>query len=285
MKGQDIEPRRWTPLPLGMKVIGVGYGSTSGDVLFDPVLKAENVKVDVETFGLSYIQSFELLGHLSRVDVTFQNQSAVWDGLLEGEPARVERDGMADPRIRLSVTLLGAPPADAKSLRSYFARKTSNTVVGAGLAVTLPWGEYIDDKLLNLGQNRYSFRPQLGVVHTRGPWSFELTGSSFLYTDNGSFLVDQFREQEPVYALQSHVIRILKPGMWASLSVGYGRGGSTWIDGVSLDDERSDFLSAFTFGFPISKTQGLKLSYVWGSTRKSIGNDVGTLVAVWSMRL
>ena len=29
-------------------------------------------------------------------------------------------------------------------------------------------GEYLDDKLINLGANRFAIRPQSGVVHTRG---------------------------------------------------------------------------------------------------------------------
>ncbi len=29
---QDLEPRRWTPVPLGMQIFGVGYGYAGADI-------------------------------------------------------------------------------------------------------------------------------------------------------------------------------------------------------------------------------------------------------------
>ena len=95
---------------------------------------------------------------------------------------------MGDPRLRLSVNFIGAPALRGKEFQAYRASHSINTVVGAALAVTLPLGEYEQEKLLNLGENRFIIRPQLGFVHTRGRWSYELTGSVFLYTDNDEFL-------------------------------------------------------------------------------------------------
>ena len=51
---QDIEPRRWTPTPLGTHVIGLGYVYQSGDILFDPALQAEDVKLDMHAFAAVY---------------------------------------------------------------------------------------------------------------------------------------------------------------------------------------------------------------------------------------
>ncbi|MGI9248216.1 MAG: hypothetical protein ACR2QI_04335, partial [Woeseiaceae bacterium] len=47
--GQDLEPRRWTPLPPGTDVVGAGYIATNGDIFFDPVLLVEDAEVDVDT--------------------------------------------------------------------------------------------------------------------------------------------------------------------------------------------------------------------------------------------
>jgi hypothetical protein len=41
---EDIEPRRWTPLPVGTNVVGVGYVHTDGKIFFDPVLKIEEMR-------------------------------------------------------------------------------------------------------------------------------------------------------------------------------------------------------------------------------------------------
>ena len=61
------------------------------------------------------------------------------------------------------------------------------TIFGTALVIKLPTGDYMDDKLINLGTNRFTFRPQLGVVHNRGKWSMELTGAVYLYTSNDDF--------------------------------------------------------------------------------------------------
>ena len=46
---QDLEPRRWTPLPIGTNVLGIGIANIEGDILFDPVLLVEDAKFDAKT--------------------------------------------------------------------------------------------------------------------------------------------------------------------------------------------------------------------------------------------
>ena len=36
---QDLEPRRWSHLPVGLNIAGVGSGFTDGDIFFDPVAR------------------------------------------------------------------------------------------------------------------------------------------------------------------------------------------------------------------------------------------------------
>ena len=117
----DLEPRRWTPLPLGTNIVGVGYGYTTGDVNFDPVLNVQDANVKVDTVYITHVNSFSLAGMLARFDVLIPWQHARWDGLLDGQPARVQRTGLADPRFRLSVNLRGAPDATSAEIGKYMA--------------------------------------------------------------------------------------------------------------------------------------------------------------------
>jgi len=277
---QDIEPRRWTPLPVGVKVVGVGYGQTSGDLLFDPLLDVKDAELAADTIMAVYVQSFSLLGKLARFDARLPWQNATWEGLLSGEETFIERRGFADPIFRISVNLSGATGSGAKS-----QNERSNTIVGAAMSLTVPMGEYFDDKLLNLGSNRYTLRPQLGVVHTRGQWSYELTGSVFLYSDNNDFYNNTRRKQGPLFAIQSHIIRTFKPGLWASISVGYGRGGESAIDGIDKNDKRGILLSALSVGFPVAKKQVMKFSYINSETLENTGADIATFAVGWSLLL
>ena len=282
--GQDLEPRRWTLLPAGTDVLGAGYIATDGDVFFDPVLLVEDTEVDVETVGLSYVRSFSLAGKMLRFDALIPWQHARWEGLLDGVPTGVTRKGFADPLLRLSVNLLGAPSANQGGAQKPAVARSSNTVAGAAIAMTVPVGEYKKDKLLNLGQNRFIIRPQIGVVHTRGSWSYELTGSTFFFTDNDEFWDGNRREQEPLYAVQTHVIRTFGRGRWASLSAGYGWGGESTVNDDRKNDDARLFLSALTVGFPISRSQGLRFAYIRGRTHADTGADTDSLAIAWSVR-
>lgn len=196
---QDLEPRRWTPLPTGTNVLGAGIGYIEGDILFDPVLLVEDAEFDGKTAGLSYVRSFSLVGKTARFDVLVPWMNARWEGLVDGVPTTAKRVGFGDSRLRLSVNLLGPPPMEPRQYRKYMASHPVRTIAGAAIAVWIPTGEYQDDKLLNLGQNRFIFRPQAGIVHTRGQWSYELTASAFLFTDNDDFWNGNKREQDPLY--------------------------------------------------------------------------------------
>lgn len=245
---QDIEPRRWTPLPVGTNVIGAAAIHTAGDVFFDPVLKVEDTTVEIESVILSFLHAFDLFGQSARFDVRLPHQRARWEGVLNGAPKSATRQGLGDPRLRLSVNFLGAPALTGKEYRSYRASHPINTVAGAALAVTLPLGEYEQDKLLNLGKNRFVIRPQIGVVHTRGPWSYELTGSILFFTDNNAFNRTQKLEQDPLFALQSHIIYKSTGGWWASVGAAYDRGGESKLDGVRKDDSKQDLLFGVSAG-------------------------------------
>jgi hypothetical protein len=275
---QDLEPRRWTALPPGLNVVGAGYAASRGDVFFDPVLLVEDAEVDGHTVGVSYVHSFTVAAKPARLDVTIPWQNLRWNGLLNGEPATASRIGLADPWLRLSMILAGAPDAGTPS-------KPSNTILGAAVAVGLPLGEYLEGKLLNVGQNRFVIRPQIGLLHSRKKWSFELTGSMFLYGDNDDFLVDSTLEQSPLYAVQGHVIRFFdRPGYWAALSSGYAWNGRSTIDGVRSDDSKRLFLSALSVGLPIGQRQALKFTYLRSRTKTDKGADTDTLAIAWSYR-
>jgi len=195
---QDLEPRRWTPLPSGTTILGITYGHNSGDIGFDPVLEIEDTEVKRDFLIMSYTHFFTFSEKLMRFDALLPFHKAKWDGLLSGEQTSVERTGISDPYFRLSVNLLDSSTSESKV--SDDSKETVNTVVGVSIGAGVPLGEYFEDKLLNLGSNRYMIRPQMGVLHTRGPWSYELTGSIFFFTDNDNFLNGKELEQKPFYA-------------------------------------------------------------------------------------
>lgn len=280
---QDIEPRRWSSMPLGVNVIAAGYGYTWGDVFFDPVLGAEDVTYTGNGFVAGYVRPFRLGNKLARVDVLLPFSFSRWEGLLDGVAESANRTGFADPRVRLSLNLTGPPPTGPKELQEYRATHPVFTTFGVSLAITLPLGQYSNTNLINLGGNRFVIRPQAGMLHYWGPWSYELTASILFFSRNSDFFNDGELKQRPLFALQTHLIRQFKKRYWGSLSAGYNQGAASIANQQFNDDQRSNFIGAASIGATFAGTQGLKLAYVYSKTRKDVGATTNTVLLAWSI--
>ena len=235
---QELEPRRWSHLPTGTNFAGGGYAYTKGDISFDPVLRIENVEMEMHTWAVKYIRTFKLFQKSARIDFTQAYQEGRWTGLVDGVPSSIKRSGLSDSVLRFAINLYGAPPLEGKEFAAYRAKVDVETIFGTALVVQLPTGDYMDDKLINLGTNRFTFRPQLGVVHNRGKWSMELTGEVYLYTDNNDFFNGNKLEQDPYYTIQTHLVYNFRPGLWTAASAGYGYGGKSTVSGVEKNDRK-----------------------------------------------
>ena len=280
---QDLEPRRGSHLPTGLNVIGLAAGWTNGDILFDPVLLIEDATFDVYVTGAGYVRTFELFGKSARVDLNVPYASGRWEGLLDGEYASTRRRGFMDPRVRFSMNLYGAPALRGKEYIQYRREHPIDTTIGIGVQVQLPLGDYDDQKLINLGNNRFFVRPQLGVLHQHHKWQFELTGSVFLYQDNDEFWNGNVVKQDPLWFLQGHVIYTFRPGWWASFSGGFAYDGHSTVNGeVKNNDKRSRYI-ALSLGVPINARQGMKLTYFTSDTHTSFGSNTDALILAWSI--
>ena len=75
-KAQELEPRRWSHLPMGTNFSGMAYAYTNGEIAFDPVLRLDDVTMDLHTVAASYIRTFDVFDHSTRIDLTQAYQNA-----------------------------------------------------------------------------------------------------------------------------------------------------------------------------------------------------------------
>jgi hypothetical protein len=279
---QDLEPRRWSHLPMGANFAGVGYAYTKADISFDPVLRIENGKMELHTWAAKYIRTFELFEKSARIDLVQAYQRGRWHGLVNDVPKSVRRGGLSDSLLRFAINVYGAPPLKGKEFAAYRAKVDVETIVGTALVVQLPTGEYKDGKLINLGTNRYTFRPQLGVVHNRGKWSMELTGEVYIYTDNNDFYNGNKLENDPFYTLQTHLVYTFRPGLWAAADAGFSYNGQSTVNGEKKNDRRENLGWTFSFGYPITPQLGVKVGYLGIRSQKSIGQDSDSVAVAFS---
>jgi len=275
-------PRKWNHLPTGANFAGVGYAYTEADIFIDPALTLEDVKLEMKTLVGKYIRTFELFDKSARIDLTQGYQDGKWTGLLGGVPASTTRTGWSDSFVRFALNLYGAPPLSGKEFMAYRSKTDTETIVGMGLVIRLPTGEYMQDRLINLGKNRFAFRPQMGILHTRKKWTVEAIGEVAFYTDNDKFFNGNTLEEKPLYIIHAHLVHTFRPGFWASVSIAYDYGGETTINGIDKDDTKQDIGWAFSLAYPITRASGFKVAYIGTRTQESTGFDSNTLAASFS---
>ena len=94
------------------------------------------------------------------------------------------------------MNFIGAPALTAAEFKNY----RQDFILGASLRVIAPLGQYDSDKLVNIGTNRWSFKPEIGFSKAFGPWTVEFTPGVTFYTDNGDFFGGKTREVAPLVA-------------------------------------------------------------------------------------
>jgi hypothetical protein len=274
--GQELEPRAYSPSPTGANFVLLVYAHTSGEVVFDPSLPFEDVKASVHAGTLLYGRTFGLLGRSASVGLGVPYVWGDMEGQVGEEFRAITRSGLADVRLRLTANLLGGPALD----RAEFAKRRPATTLGTSLVVAAPTGQYDPAKLVNIGANRWAFKPEVGVVHPLGKVVVEGSVGAWLFTTNDDFYGGQTREQDPLLSLQAHASYTFKPRMWLAANATYYTGGRTTLDGRVNADLQKNSRLGLTFALPIGPRHSLKATWATGFTTR-IGGDFDTVLVGW----
>ncbi len=276
---QDLEPRTYSNTPVGLNFAIAGYAYSSGEVTADSSVPLEDGRVRINSALLAYARTLDVLGSSGKIDVIVPYAWESGSATFAGQSASRSVRGLGDPRMRFSVNFYGAP---AHSLEDY-ASYRQDLIVGASLQVLAPLGQYEQDKLLNVGNNRWAFKPEIGISKSWDPLIVEFSIAGAFYTDNHDFLDGNVREQDPVYSAQLHTIYAFRSGIWGALDFTYYRGGKTTIDGVTNDDMQSNTRVGATIAIPVNRYNSIKL---YGSKGTSVrfGGRYDTIGAAWQVR-
>jgi hypothetical protein len=273
---QEIEPRAFAPSPVGVTFLLVSAAQSTGGVLTDPSLPVDDVDAEINAGVLGFGHSFGLFGRLATAAVALPYLDAEFTGTLDGEPAEATRSGIGDTKLRFSVNLLGNPAMSPAE----FAKRKPVTTIGASLSVSAPTGGYREDRLINVGTNRWAIKPEIGVSHPVGHWTLEGAAGVWLFEDNNEFFGGRSREQDPMTSLQAHVSYTFRPRLWLSLDATFYDGGESTVDGVKKDDRQSNTRYGLTLSLPVARSQSLKLYWNDGATTR-IGSDFSTYGIAW----
>ena len=278
-RAQDIEPRAYSNAPVGVNFAIAGYAQTRGGLEFPDAAQLANAKMKTSTAVFAYARALDLWGMSGKFDAIVPYMDLSGTALYRGDPVERNVDGLIDPRFRLSVNFYGAPALGMKEFRQY----RQDLIVGASLQVGVPLGQYDPSRLINIGNNRWSFKPELGLSKAVGAWTFEGKLAAAIFTDNNDFFGGKHRSQDPIYSSQGNAIYSFANGVWASLDATYYAGGRTTLDGVRGDDLQQNWRVGATLALPVNARNSVKL-YASSGVFARTGNNFDLLGIVWQYR-
>jgi hypothetical protein len=269
-ESQELDPRAYSATPIGTNFAFLGYTHTTGDVVFDASSLISDVHASVDAATFSAGHAFDLLGRQASIAIGVPYAWADVTGNVGEQEHAISRSGLGDPRLRLGVLLYGGQAMDAKT----FASTPRNPILGASLVVVVPVGQYMPDKLINIGANRWAFKPELGFSYPKGRWQFDAYAGMWLFAKNSDFFGGHLREQDSIASFQGHVSYTIRPGLWAALDATHYSGGDITQDEIPSAPRQSNLRVGATVSVPVPQVRGLlvKFTYSDGAVTR-VGSD------------
>jgi hypothetical protein len=283
---QDLSPRAYVIVPVNSTAIVLTYSYFNGGLLFDQSIPITNASAQINASAISAYHTFNFFGRSSSLTGTFPYGVGNFEGQVSGAPTttNIYRSGLADASLRLSVNLVGGP---AMSLRE-FRKWKQRTILGTSLTVVGKTGQYDPTKLVNIGSNRWAFKPEVGLSRRWGSWLLDAYGAIWFFTTNPEYFSNNAyspginkKAQSPVEAFEGHLSYDVRPRLWVSLDANFWTGGDTRINGVLNPGtlQRSSRVGA-TASIPLNKHQSVKFSYNKGAYIR-FGGDYNNVSVGW----
>ena len=266
--GQELEPRAYSASPVGTHFAVVNYSHLKGEVLTDPSLPIKNVQAQIDLYLVGYARTFELAGRTASFGLVAPYARGDVSGDVFDAPREVYRAGVGDVRLRFAYNLYGNPAMTPKE----FMQRDPGLVVGTSLSVIVPTGQYEPSRLVNVGTNRWAFKPEVGFSYPHGNWFFEASAGVWLYADNDNFWGGKRRSQDPLYITQVHAGYNFRPGLWLAFNAAYNTGGGTTVNGVENQDEQDNTRYGATLSVPFGKGWSGKVAWSKGFTVRAGGD-------------
>ncbi len=184
-------------------------------------------------------------------------------GKTAGVAFNQSASGFADPSVSLGINLFGTPPL--KSNVDMLNYEPTLTIDVAGL-LGFPIGKYDDEKLVNIGQNRWFGRIALPTKYHFGPraqgymTSLEFIPSIWLFAENDDF-INQKMENDPMYQMEAHLTHDFTRSFWGSLDLLYRGGIQTKINGSEVGSELDIGNLGFTLNYQINDNLSIRTGY------------------------
>jgi hypothetical protein len=281
---QGLSPRAYVISPIHSNAVTLTYTLQDGNIVFDSSVPVTGSKGRIGTETATLFHSFNFFSRSANINISLPYSIGHFQADVNGETVKLYRSGLDSTTIRLSANLFGAPamtPAE-------YSKWRQKLIIGASLTVSTPTGQYDPALLINIGNNRWAFKPEIGLSRRWNKWFLDTYAAVWFFTPNNNFYRNapgstgpNRQTQEPMGSVEAHLSYDVKPRLWFSLDGNYWYGGETSLNGVVTPTSlQANSRIGGTAAIPISKHQSLKFSYSTG-TYTTFGGDFQTVSAAW----
>ncbi len=278
LSSQELAPRAYVITPVRSNAVTLSYSYFDGDLQFEGALPITDATGRLHVPLATFYHALDFFGRSANLAAGIGYGDGHFEGKVGGSDTSAHRTGLTDAVIRFSVNLVGGPAMTLDQMRQW----RQKTLVGASLKLVAPTGQNDPTKLVNLGNNRWAFKPEIALSRRWGNWILDAYGAVWFYTKNPEFYPGQnVQTQEPIEALEAHLSYDVRPRFWASLDANFWYGGRTSVNGAQNPAtlQRSSRVG-ITTSFPLTKSQALKLAYARGAVIK-FGGDFQVVTVAW----
>lgn len=276
---QSLEPRLYSNVPSDLNFMVLGYAKSLGGLELNTQLDLQNANLDVDVAVLAYAGGFNFFSKSAKIDVVIPYMYLRGDALFEGSPVSRDVSGLGDMKARVAVNFYGAPALKLKDYANY----EQDLIIGSTLQITLPTGQYDNQKLINVGRNMYAAKLGFGASKKLDRVIVELAVDGEFYSKNSDYNGGNSYEQKAVYSAQTHLIYTFDRGIWMGIDANYFVGGATKLNGTLQDNSLANSRFGGVVAFPLSRYDSIKISGSSGiSTR--VGTDFTTAGVFYQRR-
>ncbi|MFV2058414.1 MAG: transporter [Thiohalomonadales bacterium] len=274
---QELEPRSYINIPVGLNFVALAYGYTDGDIYTAPSVPIEDLALRVDGPLLAYGYTFGMFGRSTKFDFSVGRMCGFASAIFEGDNISRKFCGVTDTKVRLNYNFYGSPALTLKEFGTY----KRDIVVGASFQINVPTGKYDTDYFFNVGSNRWYYKPEIGLSIPYRKWEFDFAVSAKIFGDNTELKKTFTLSQDPIYNLQLHIIYYIVRGQWIALDSNYFRGGDTYRNGSRSTVTSGNYRGGVTYSYAFNWQHSIKLLAHKGvSTR--LGNDSVVYGLAWA---
>jgi len=264
--GQELDPRSYSVLPKGLNAAALGLSYSTGNVITDFTSPIQNLDIQTYIVSAAYFRTFSIFNKLSRIAIALPYGYLDGTAKAFGIDTSASRNGFADAKIKFGINLLGSPVLEPKD----FSKFQEHTVLGVSVVFSVPIGQYFPEKLINLGYNRWGFKPEIGFSQRAKRLYYEIYSGVWIFTTNDQYLKTGKLHQEPLLSFQSHIDYAFKHGRYIAFNAGFTEGGQTSLNEIDRNDQQTNWRLGLTFSTPVfNKHQSIKLLLNTGIATKA----------------